>query len=111
MSDAMERLIEAVAAGQSRPKIEDLACGPWPDDGSIWTGTAAAAHGDMNAALSILAALLPDHDWGRAPGGQMWVQRPPAAPVWSGDGYEPARGLLLAILRAKLAENHQHQDV
>ena len=101
MTDALERLIKAVAAGR------------W--DGS-WRAVldadkmmppqafSDAYHGDMSAAIAVQKALLPDHDWGRAPGGQMWVHRPTAAPVWSGDGYPPARGLLLAMLRAYAGE-------
>lgn len=100
MTDALERLIEAVKAGDDWPHAYDLWKTAIGKHGvkfqRIWAGTYEA----LSDAKALCAALLPDHDWGRAPGGQMWVQRPPAAPVWSGDGYPPARGLLLAILRA-----------
>lgn len=106
MTDALERLIEAVAAGHVPTALFAAVF-----EGEDFNDAVHAyAVPSFDAALTLLAALLPDHDWGRAPQGQMWVQRPPAAPVWSGDGYEPARGLLLAILRAKLAENHPRQE-
>lgn len=106
MTDALERLIEAV-------RIDSVNWYGWAErtealPANLWeVAREADVKGSLDAALTLLAALLPDHDWGRAPSGQMWVQRPPAAPVWSGDGYPPARGLLLAILRAKLAEAQQ----
>lgn len=71
-SDTLERLIEALEARA------------W--DGS-WRGVldaetkmppqafSDAYHDDMNAALFLLAALLPDHTWGRTPTGNMWVHR------------------------------------
>ncbi|WP_103171630.1 hypothetical protein [Paracoccus sp. SY] len=110
MTDALERLIEAVKAGSYVPFLgmdNDHVCAFEQRDIDL---VQQACRDDMNAALFLKGILLPDHDWGRAPGGQMWVQRSPAAPVWSGDGYPPARGLLLAILRAKLAENHPRQE-
>lgn len=106
MSEALERLIEAVAAGHVPTALFDAVL----EGENFNDAVHAYSVPSMDAALSLKGSILPDHDWGRAPGGQMWVQRPPAAPVWSGDGYPPARGLLLAMLRAKLAENHQRQE-
>lgn len=112
MSDALQRLIAEVEAGtavnhkrkKGHPKEPFFAAFPPHLSGNECGWGADTFEGSLDAALRLLAALLPDHDWGRAPGGQMWVQRPPAAPVWSGDGYPPARGLLLAILRAYAGE-------
>lgn len=112
MTDALERLIEAVAAGTLTGD-----CPTAYADGMIemiersgvcrrsdWDDVALAHDGSLDAALSFLDALLPTYDWGRAPQGQMWVRTQGGPFVWSGDGYPPARGLLLAILRAYAGE-------
>lgn len=102
MTDALKRLIGALEGGKT-PAAASFASA-WPSSMHGGLNARRAALGSLDAALSLLAAILPDHEWGRAPQGQMWVRKPGAAFHWSGDGRTPARGLLLAVLRAKLAE-------
>lgn len=99
MSDALQRLIEAIEAGQYD---RDMAgCLPYPHNKG---GTAYAAfYGDLNAAKDLHDALLPGWEWGRLVShGTMVVARKTGQyqQASAEDNGNPARALLLAILRA-----------
>ncbi|WP_103171587.1 hypothetical protein [Paracoccus sp. SY] len=99
MSDALQRLIEAVEAGSDAP-FHDLTYSDLDGFGQRFINLVQQAnHGDLNAAKALHDALLPEHDWERDDTGRMSVTH------CNGDYSakvigNPARAWLLAILRA-----------
>jgi len=93
MTTDLDRLIEAVEEGTflldaaPTPRVERLAY--------------EAFSGSLDAAVSLLEALLPGWAWGRM-NDRMFVEHGDS--VFSARGPNPARALLLAVLRAKLME-------
>lgn len=120
MTDALERLIEAVEADNSPPDtISSLAfdCGTQLRIYQRLVGF--AYRGSLDAAKELHNALLPrwtacvgqnahHGDWNAfvrlAQDGSITSEH------WGGTDGKPARAWLLAILRAKLAENHPRQE-
>ena len=89
--DAVDRLIEAVESGSA---TTDLFCvanmqGAWQ----------AYAYKSLDTALLLKEALLPGWIWGRQQNGAMWVANHPHT-IRAPAPMEPARGLLLAVLKA-----------
>lgn len=116
MTDAPERLIEAVERGDTLTR-HDFHCMTGSYDLSV---SAVQAHaGSLDAAKDLHGALLPGWtacvgqnahhgDWNAfvrlAQDGSITREH------WGGTDGKPARAWLLAILRAKLAENHLRQE-
>lgn len=92
MTTDLDRLIEAVEAGA-------FAMDVLPPHQEITAYNAFS--GDLNAAVALLGALLPGWGWGRM-NDRMFVEHGDS--VFSARGPNPARALLLAVLRAKLME-------
>ena len=122
MSDALERLIEAVAAGSIRSKFDpafERAIYPQVKAMSTVYLAGEAYCGSLDAANDLHGVLLPGWtacvgqnayhgDWNAfvrlAQDGSITREQ------WGGTDGKPARAWLLAILRAKLAENHPRQE-
>lgn len=111
-ADDLKRLIEAVEAGEIIQASDARAI--WPEIG-IWLEVCKAAQGSVDAAFALLGALL--RGWagsvntmGQATAWCSWVEGD--APYCTGEvpyctgevPGNPARALLLAILKAKLME-------
>lgn len=102
MTTELDRLIEAVEAGTvSGTALSGLSydCG-----GALarWRRIIADAYrGSLDDAVAMLEALLPGWGWGRM-NDRMFVEQ--GGSVVSARGSNPARALLLAVLRAKLME-------
>lgn len=116
MTDALNKLIEAVEAGSlheqelggmpmctaAYPVIcgDNWNCGKWSDRNCL-----AAYHGDLNAAKALHEALIPGAHWHLDEN----EDRGYVAGVFFGNWHEgvaktPARAWLLAILRAYAAQ-------
>ena len=116
MSEALERLIEAVEASEVRPYvIEELALDAWPrealpDGARRWdvvSSIAKAFDGSLDAAKALHDALLPGWRWLVEGEGNASVYPPDENLLNAIDvngAPNPARAWLLAILKAKLAE-------
>lgn len=105
MTTDLDRLIGAVEAGT----LDAYDCGrygrfiaPYCNGETITLVTPLNAYyGDLNVAVTLLEALLPGWEWGRM-NSRMFVEQ--GGSVVSARGSNPARALLLAVLRAKLME-------
>jgi hypothetical protein len=104
--DAMKELLAAVETGTIAAHDADpfaFTLGP-----TEWNLAHHAYRGDMNATLALHAALLPG--WGYAFTSDSAITGKPCATVYGGgrsyDGEapSPARALLIATLRGKIAE-------
>lgn len=112
---ALEALREKVEAGECRPyEIEEAAMDVWPADignvrrWEIYTNAKDAYEGSIDAAVALLEAVLPGWTWEMTGEGVATLYRP-YGDEWdySGDAEvqeNPARALLLAIIKAKLEE-------
>jgi hypothetical protein len=105
--EAMKELLAVVETGGHI--LWGLSSGPARQAlGDKWPSALDAYFGDMNAALSLHAALLPGWVWGRDLGGRFWVAKSTwdalYSPELEGDASTPARALLIATLRGKIAE-------
>ena len=98
---SLGELIAAVEVG----RWDNAAASKWTETQPPGTYTnALGAHmGYLDSALALHQQVLPGWIWGRQVNGAMWVSHRPftfrAPPMM-----EPARGLLLCILRALEAE-------
>ena len=94
----MRELIEAIEAGT---EVRLLMRKAFPD-GYVCAMT--AYDGDMNAALALMAAVLPGWSWQIEDGfAAVWIGDPITVPTFrliDAEADTPARALLLAILRA-----------
>jgi len=97
MTTDLDRLIEAVEAGGTCPWMDAIS--PIGIDNAALFGDAQC--GSLDAAVTLLEALLPGWGWGRM-NDRMFVEHGDS--VFSARGPSPARALLLAVLRAKLME-------
>ncbi len=100
MTDALDKLIEAVEAGTA--VTSSFHCEPFYScTKGEFTSAVNAYYGSLDAALALHEALLPGWNWGRAPQGNMWVRSRGGKFVWSGDKPRNliARAWLIAILR------------
>ena len=100
MSDDLRKLIEAVEAGTWDGDLR------MPAD---WHPVyiSQSYHGSVDAAIALCEALLPGWEWEINSAGQVarvfrdgWMDD---TSIWA-DNPNPARALLLAVLRAKLME-------
>lgn len=106
MSDDLRKLIEAVEAEDTRPWHEAI-----PLLGiKNATFFGAAQCGSLDDAVVLLEALLPGWDWSMHGNGQATLWPPGTIDEQNKGAIEtyivdqPARALLLAVLRAKLME-------
>ena len=91
MSDALDKLIEAVEAGTFLMDV-------FPD-GRTEHIAYEAFSGSFEASLALHEALLPGWIWGRQQNGAMWVASRPHT-IRAPAPMEPARALLLVVLKA-----------
>lgn len=112
MSD-LQRLIEAVESGTYEDVCEAARniASKARDTGDFWPSNDVrkAYLGSLDAALALKDVLLPGWTWGRWSNGHMWVTTDvdDANRFVTSTGYfqdNPARALLLAILRALAAK-------
>lgn len=92
MTTELDRLIDAVEAGTFAMDVL-----PPPHEITAYN----AFSGSLDAAVTLLEAALPGWNWGRM-NDRMFVEQ--GRSVISARGSNPARALLLAVLRAKLME-------
>lgn len=117
MNDALKGLIDAVDAGDVIAAINWSIFG-WKDHSAECCANIFKAHnGDLNAAKALHDALLPGWIFDVTNGSAFVMRDLPDAdlthdmcPQYLGEADSPARAWLLAILRAKLAENHPRQE-
>lgn len=111
-ADALRKLIEAVEAGEwTLTHWRDFAAVPVGDDDNPGPILANRAyHGSLDAARALHEALLPGWDWTMNGNGQavLWppgdIEEQTRGAIETDIEDNPARALLLAILRTKLAE-------
>lgn len=100
MTTKLDRLIEAVDAGETRPWMD--AIDPLGMDNAALFGDSQC--GSIDAAVMLLEALLPSAVWGRSLDGVMWVSLSAKTVsiygFYRGNSDSPARSLLLATLQA-----------
>lgn len=100
MTTDLDRLIEAVEAGDTRPWHEAIP--PLGIKNAVIFGDAQC--GSLDAAVALLEALLPSAVWGRSLDGVMWVSLSAKTisiyGFYRGNSDSPARSLLLATLQA-----------
>lgn len=103
MTTDLDRLIEAVKAGG----VCDWGYAngfPRRALGGQWKTGMRAYNGSLDAAVTLLEALLPEAIWGRSLDGSMWVSLSAKTVTvygfYLGNSDSPARSLLLATLQA-----------
>ena len=105
--DAMKELLAAVEAGEVVQSVDARAI--WPEI-DIWGAVCCASQGSTDAALALHGALLPGWDWSLATSLQgkccAWTNTVHGLrePGHKGSALTPARALLIATLRGKIAE-------
>ena len=97
MTSDLRKLIEAVEAGETLT-MASVIRSPVVKWSSV---VLAAFDGSVDAAIALCEALLPGWQWGRLRG-RMFVERDGTA--FGARAPNPARALLLAVLRARLLE-------
>jgi len=108
MSEALDRLIEAVGRGDDTA-VQSIAKGISSaaiDEGRYWPSHDAmkAYRGSLDAAMALHEALLPGWGWARL-NDRMAVEL--AGSIYSARGPCPARAWLIAILRAYRAAQRE----